>query len=568
MANVQNTESEKPKKKGMMDKIKATKPYQMFEKLKTWRAYHFFMAFLSYLALGTMIASLSIADNPPEFNYPTLESDIKSATELNAGKPNNSPLFVKLAGVTGNEKMKNTKYIYATENGKASVRVCTDLSKKEFEEIVGIDERQEIRWDKLWYPGVQELYDANCVNASILAFNGGCEEEPIYSKKSATGRSARKGSYKRGDCGIPTVPAKLFANPRSNIPEGNGWLWHYMIKNKATIDPWPASETVNYRNCSSTECDVAKCYDKDCYDTSQTCNGWYETQRCGSNSNPENGTYRNSCSESVPKLTGFGYCDCGSNRKVYMCDSDFTFKCADTCKCVTPSLVTSPCSNTCNCTESKNVKRSEPDWILANPQYEKSNKVCHAAFGRFNMFPCEQSTVLSYGQQTQWIVNLFTGATVLRIIFQILCMYWGCTEDNLDYRILFACETFLRAYMVCKVGTAKINETEEKEYLQGWPWFIGLVDAILVSIATLGVAYGADPFPELGQGRFTLIVLWISAIREIGKLGSRLYGAYSKKAYYVRTKSHNVECCGKTIPWCYGSNAEDEKGEETELSAI
>ena len=111
-------------------------------------------------------------------------------------------------------------------------------------------------------------------------------------------------------------------------------------------------------------------------------------------------------------------------------------------------------------------------------------------------------------------------------------------------------------------------DAKEKEYLQGWPWFIGLVDAILVSIATLGVAYGADPFPELGQGRFTLMVLWISAIREIGKLGSRLYGAYSKKAYYVRTKSHNVECCGKTIPWCYGSNAEDEKGEETELSAI
>ena len=509
-----------------------------------------------------MIGSLSIAQNPPEFKYPTLESDIKSATEFNAGKPNNSPLFVKLAGITGNQKMKNTKYIYATENGKASVRVCTDLTKKEFEAIAGIDERQESRWDKLWYDGVQKLYDLNCVNASILAFNGGCEDNPVYSKTSGSGvtetRDNNEGPYSPGGCGIPTESTKLFANPKSNTPEGNGWLWHYMIKNEANILPWDPPKSVNYRNCSSTECDVAKCYDKDCYDTSQTCNGWYKTQTCGSNTNLVNGTYAKSCSESVPKRTGYGYCDCGNNRKVYMCDSDFTFKCADTCKCVAPSLATSSCSNTCNCTESKNIIRSEPDWVLANPQYKKSNNFCHAAFGRFNMIPCEHGTVLSYGQQTQWIVNLFTTATVLRIVFQILCMYWGCTEDNFDYKILFACETLLRAYMVCKVGAVKINETEEKEHLQGWPWFIGLVDATLVSIATLGVAYGADPFPELLKGRLALFLLWVSAIREVGSLLSRLYGAYSKKAYYVKTKSHNVECCGKTIPWCCGSNREKE----------
>ena len=54
--------------------------------------------------------------------------------ELNAGKPNNSPLFVKLAGITGNEKMKNTKYIYDAENGKASV---AGYQKKNLKKLQG-----------------------------------------------------------------------------------------------------------------------------------------------------------------------------------------------------------------------------------------------------------------------------------------------------------------------------------------------------------------------------------------------------------------------------------------------
>ena len=90
----------------MMDKIKASKPYQMYERFKTWKTYHFIQALLSYIALITLLASLGLLNNPPEFPYPTQESDIKSATEFNAGKPNNSPLFRKLAGITGNEKMK------------------------------------------------------------------------------------------------------------------------------------------------------------------------------------------------------------------------------------------------------------------------------------------------------------------------------------------------------------------------------------------------------------------------------------------------------------------------------
>ena len=242
-----------------MDKIKASKPYQMYERFKTWKTYHFIQALLSYIALITLLASLGLLNNPPEFPYPTQESDIKSATEFNAGKPNNSPLFRKLAGITGNEKMKNTKYIYAAENGKASVRVCTDLSKEEFEKIAGINEKQELRWDPLWYQGVQKLYEKGCVNASVLAYNGGCYDGPIYSKVTGVGsKTSWTGPYERGNCGTPTETAKLFTNPAGS----NGWLWHYMIRPKATLNPWPDSKTLTFRNCSTTECDVAKCYDK------------------------------------------------------------------------------------------------------------------------------------------------------------------------------------------------------------------------------------------------------------------------------------------------------------------
>jgi hypothetical protein len=542
--------NDEPKEKGIMAKIKASKPYQQFEELKKLKTYHFIKAFLSYVALLTLVISLSAFSDPPQFPYPTLESDIKSATEFNAGKPTNSPLFVKLADMTGNEKMKNTKYIYAAENGKAAVRVCTDLSKEEFEKIAGIKEKDELRWDALWYNEVKALYELGCVNASILAYNGGCTENPVYPPTKSD----------RGNCGTPNEAAKLFTNPISNSPGGNGWLWHYMIRTNSEFNPWPGSKLSTYRNCSTTECDVAKCYNQDCYDTSQICHGWYETKKeCGSSTKPKNGTYAKSCNEIVTKHSGNGYCNCGDNRRVYMCDSGFAFKCADTCKCVMPSLMTSACSNICTCNETTTVQRSEPDWMIANPQFHRSADSCHAAFGRFNTINCEQNNVLSYGQQTQWIVNLFLAATIIRLIYQYLCIYWGCTEDHSDYRILFACETLLRAYYVCKVGTIKINEVEEKQFLQGWPWLLGLVDAILVTVATLGVAYGADPFPDLGKGRTELFFLWISAIREALELCYKLYNAYSKKAYYVSSKSHNVECCSKTIPWCYGSNADEEE---------
>ena len=51
----------------------------MYERFKTLKTYHFIQALLSYIALITLLASLGLLNNPPEFPYPTQESDIKSA---------------------------------------------------------------------------------------------------------------------------------------------------------------------------------------------------------------------------------------------------------------------------------------------------------------------------------------------------------------------------------------------------------------------------------------------------------------------------------------------------------
>ena len=34
--------------------------------------------------------------------------------------------------------MKNTKYMFAYNNGKSTARVCTDLKQKEFESLTGM----------------------------------------------------------------------------------------------------------------------------------------------------------------------------------------------------------------------------------------------------------------------------------------------------------------------------------------------------------------------------------------------------------------------------------------------
>ena len=111
-----------------------------------------------------------------------------------------------------------------------------------------------------------------------------------------------------------------------------------------------------------------------------------------------------------------------------------------------------------------------------------------------------------------------------------------------------------------------MNEVIDTKWQTGWPWMIGFFDSAFVALATLGCAIGADPFPDLIKGRTTMFFLWISAIRECLKLLYKIYSAKTKKPWIIQQKSENVECCGKTIPWCgpVKEPEEDDEGPEEE----
>lgn len=197
-----------------------------------------------------------------------------------------------------------------------------------------------------------------------------------------------------------------------------------------------------------------------------------------------------------------------------------------------------------------------PEWMEDNPQYENSK--CIRSYGRFNTVECEGKTVLSYAMQIDWVVTLFTAAIIIRIGVQVCFFYWACVEDEPHYRMLIANETILVLYFLysCKAqyGVRNLNEALEAEYFQGWPWLFSLLDNLLVTIAMLGVAYGADPFPSLGRGKFTLFLLWIAAFKEVGKLLKSLYTTYSKKSYrQVGDRGLRypwLPCIKKDMPWC------------------
>ena len=109
--------------------------------------------------------------------------------------------------------------------------------------------------------------------------------------------------------------------------------------------------------------------------------------------------------------------------------------------------------------------------------------------------------------------------------------------------------TPMRIVAMIRHGIKELNDVLSNEHEEGWPWFAGLVDAVLTSVATLGVAYGADPFPEIARGRFTLFVLWLAAIREVGKTLYMLKTSVQYKQWYVTRESKHVECCKRTIYW-------------------
>jgi len=414
---------------------------------------------------------------------------------------------------------------------------------------------------------IKEFKADGCKNATILAYNGGCTDTIVFPNLGEPHNfHSQPGNVEaqRGRCGSPGVVDKLFAKPQT--PAADGWLWHYMIRDVNPIDFKPI-ELTNL-TCTTSACETAKCMDNACHNPAETCNGFQPTTRCGAGGASYNttGTFEG-CNKALGnQLTGEysqGYCDCGNNRKVWMCGKyAYDFKCADTCKCNNPINNVAPtCTGageqTCSCNMTT-VKGGDkpPEWMEDNPQYENSK--CIRSYGRFNTVECEGKTVLSYAMQIDWVVNLFTAAIIIRIGVQVCFFYWACVEDEPHYRMLIANETILVLYFLysCKAqyGVRNLNEALEAEYFQAWPWLFSLLDNVLVTIAMLGVSYGADPFPSLGRGKITLFLLWIAAFKEVGKLLKSLYTTYSKKSYrQVGDRGLRypwLPCIKKDMPWC------------------
>ena len=534
--------------------------WDWFSKTTFW---HTVQAFLNYMALLAMFVALAnlAAAVPFVENTPV----VSAVAQPDAHKPASNELLNALGAASTNTKLANTKYLYAYENGKSAVRVCTDLTKLEFEEITKVSDYE--KWDAMNPSQIKKFKANGCINATVLAYNGGCTNTIRFSApggsynfhsvpKNEGGPEAQKGR-----CGTPGITQMLFSSPQT--PKADGWLWHNMLRDVSPIDFKPTL-LKNISCTNSSTCGAAKCMDDACYDRSATCNGFQETTSCGGNYTTLGAM--KSCQTPLgneiakPGQFNSGYCDCGNNRKVWMCDKyAFDFKCEDTCKCENPAGDTQPScpvTDRCNCTEVE-VKTgdTQPSWMENNPQYENNN--CIRSYGQFNLVDCGERTVLSYSFQLNWVVQLFTAATVLRIILQVAFMYWAIVEDEPNYRILMADQSIFILYFLCNCrshGVKKVNDALEKEYFQGWPWLVSLVDSILVTVAVLGVAYGADPFPGVARGRMELLLLWIAAFKETGKLAVKLYETIGKKAYRQvgdRGVRFPLLCCiKKDIPWC------------------
>ena len=539
------------------------KLYNLYEYLRKTTLFMTFNAFLKYLALFTMGMSLLELQSPVAFeaNAPVY----KATSQPFANKPASNTMLNLLGDASQNTVLENTYYIYAFNNGKSAVRVCTDLTKAKFEEETKMSDVYK-KWDYMSPATIDEFQKAGCVNSTILAYNGGCTDDveiPFSTVNFQMNSNNNAIPAYKGRCGSPGDTDKLFSPPEN---EGVGWLWHYMIAEREPVSFTPTiAQNVT---CNTTTCDTAKCNNQDCFNSAESCVGYYRTTVCGPNAqNVTSG--RKSCDYEVGGEKQFGntgYCDCGNGRKIWTCnDLVYTFTCKEKCKCTTSQTATCPANQEkCSCTNT-DVKYGDvpPEWMEKNPQWE--NPMCKKAYGRFNLEPCEGKTVLAYAMQVNWIVNLFIGGTVLRIIFQVMCFYWSIVEDEPGYRILFAEQSLAMLYFLYNrntYGNKICVAATELEYFQGFPWFIKLVENMFVVVAVTGVAYGADPFPGLGRGKVTLLLLWITALKEIKNLLATLYDSYSKKAYYVvgdrgvRWPCTHPACVKSDIPWCFTKTEE------------
>lgn len=558
--------------------------FQCFKCIQRMRLYHGYNGIMNYLALFGMIAGLANLNAPVTFeqNSPVFEATLAP----NAGAPASNEMFDKLAVAHTNTKLSNTKYLYAFENGKSAVRVCTDLSQDEFEAETGVTAEKYFGWDIIKNASrrvyqtmsYEDFVKHGCSNVTTLALNGGCIENiGAYNDRNFQSVDDGQTGSRKGSCGKPDVADKLWAPPQG----AEGWLWHYMIKIDTADEFEPALLT--NRSCNTTTCSISVCTDGDCYDSAQNdCEGWYETSGCEkNNANWDNSTMgRKTCTETVGPFDTQrnGYCDCGNDRKVWMCGIANSFKCSQVCKCVTPTAsatcdATTGVANTETCSCSEATVRGHnalPDWMYDKDIIARhSNDKCKFVFGRFNTNPCTGKRVLGYAMQVEWIVTLFLVGTIIRISTQFCFMYWALFEDNSAYRIMFASKSFIIFYMFCLYSGKKISASIENEYLQGWPWMLYLIDTACVTVAMAGTAFGASPFPEISRGKFTLLILWITALKEINTLVNLLLSTYYKRAYkQVGDRGvrypwlHLIFCCDackclkNDMPWCIKQKAQ------------
>lgn len=543
---------------------------------------HGYKGIMNYIALIGMITGLINLAAPVAFQKnPTVH---QATDEPNAGVPASNEMFDKLAAAHKNEKLINTQYMFAFENGKSAVRVCTDLSQSEFESITGVDAKHYFGWDIIKNKSSgqykvfthEEFVKEGCSNVTTLALNGGCVED-VGGYGDRNFQSAVNTGAKKGHCGSPDVADKMWSPPQG----AEGWLWHYMIK-IAEPEEFEPSLLTN-RTCNTTTCDTSVCQDGDCYDSSQSsCLKWYETSGCEEyNTNWDNSTIgEEPCFQKVGpyETVTNGYCDCGNDRKIWMCGVANSFTCNQVCKCVTPTS-SATCDNTtgvantetCSCSEVKTKGANAlPDWMYDKGTIERhKNEKCRFVFGRFNTNLCEGKRVLGYAMHIEWIVNLFLAGTIIRITTQVFFLYWAIFEDNHAYRIMFASKSFMIFLMFFRYGGKNISIAIENEYLQGWPWLLFLIDTVCVAVAMGGVAFGADPFPEMGKGKFTMLLLWITALIEINKLKTVLTNTYYRKSFR-QIGNRGVQwpwlrfifcckcckCLKNDMPWCIKQEAE------------
>jgi hypothetical protein len=321
---------------------------QIWNKITESIPWHLYTSFNKFIAIGVMMAALFALLDPPGF---MIDNEIIAATAEPFITPAKSVLFTKVEDTRLKPEMKNTKYMMAYENGKSSLRVCTDLTENAFEGLTTIDKKYRA-WDSNYLQFFEvDTYISDCwvtnrtnvtegnisyvePGVTKVALNSGCSGSNNVSNE------AKKLTWNgfaedAGTCGQPSINENIFADPSD---PGQGFLWHYMFNNEKS-PTWfenPTNETD--RNCTSTTCNTAKCKDGDCYDPDLTCTRYVRTAGCEAFYNSTDNFIRSSNKEScnyyvTPTYDQYGYCDCGWDRKIYMCNVAFNFRCDDVCKC-------------------------------------------------------------------------------------------------------------------------------------------------------------------------------------------------------------------------------------------